>query len=188
MTKNQLKLTIELAPGRLSGRQLRHRLLPNLKKKIERRVLERARYTCEVCGTKGIRPGEDVFQWDDKKEEILGTKKRVHWDEVWQYDDKKPIARLIRLQALCEDCRKVKHVGFILRQLSDREVESIGQHFCRVNKVGMLLFWHHAKQAEDQCERRNQHNWEVDYGEYESLVPKRKKRSKEDKSTSDAVA
>lgn len=188
MTKNHLKLTIELAPAGLSANQLWHRLLPNLKKKIERRVFERAGYTCEVCGTKGIRPREDVFQWDERKEEILGTKKRVDWDEVWEYDDKKLVATLIRVRALCEDCREVKHVGIMLRQLADREAESIARHFCVVNKVGILLFWHHAKQAELDCERRSQHEWEVDYGEYESLVPNRKKRGKGDGPISDKIA
>jgi len=75
MTKNQLKPTIELAPGRLSGRQLRHRLLPNLEKKIERRVLERARYTCEVVGQREYGLGRTFFSMTIRKKRFLAQRK-----------------------------------------------------------------------------------------------------------------
>ena len=41
MTKNHLKLTIELEPAGRSAGELWQRLLPNLKKKIERQLFER---------------------------------------------------------------------------------------------------------------------------------------------------
>lgn len=88
------KLTIELVPSSLHGRNLHNGEYISQKtwRKLSKRVYKRAGYCCEICGGKG-------------------TRHPVECHEVWKYDLTSFDQRLVKLIALCPYCHMVKHIG-----------------------------------------------------------------------------
>lgn len=88
------KLTIELVPSSLHGRNLHNGqyISDRAWRNLSRRVYRRAGYRCEICGGRG-------------------TRHPVECHEVWKYDLTSFDQRLVKLIALCPYCHMVKHIG-----------------------------------------------------------------------------
>jgi hypothetical protein len=148
-----MKLTAELVPFTVWYSSL-YRLLPrevwnSIREGI---ILEKGR-VCEICGEEN-------------------GKMNLH--EIWNYDDAKHIQRLSGFILLCEMCHHVKHIGLagILANEGKLDYNEIAKHFCKVNGCSEKEFTKHVDDAFKIWEKRSQHQWTQDFGEYGKYLKK----------------
>ena len=135
-----MKLTIELVPKNLWGRNLRS-IVPTEKWDVLRRACYRkAGYVCEVCGGKG-----DAHP--------------VECHEIWEYNDKSHVQRLAGLIALCPACHGVKHIG---RSGVVGKGEEAFAHLGKVNGWRTVRTRDYVAQAFTDWSNRSRHEWQLD--------------------------
>ena len=147
----ELKLTIELVPEPLHYRSLKD-LIPRKEwDKLRKPVYARYNYQCTICEAGG----------------------RMNCHEVWDYDDVNHVQRLMDLIPLCNMCHHCKHLGYaeILGSRRPGFIDTVIEHFCRVNGVSREVFLEARGAAYRQYWERNKHTWTQDFGEYSGLVP-----------------
>lgn len=142
--KNRLK--IELIPGNCAGKNLRT-LFPKEWPEMSRYVRTKAELTCACCG---------------KHCQNLGD---MDAHEVWKYktitdENGKKQHRMIlkRVEALCKDCHRVKHICF---SYSNGYYEDAVDHFMKVNECSFKEFKEAERKANEKCQKRSEHKWKL---------------------------
>ncbi len=146
----QLKLTIELVPESSWYNNMRKVLPQSEWDKIRQRAYAEYGHRCGICGYEG----------------------RLNCHEIWEYDDQQHNQKLAGFIALCDLCHHVKHIGLagILAKRGELDFDKVIQHFLRVNNCDEKTFQQHYEEAFEQWRERSKHQWNVDLGEYQSLV------------------
>ncbi len=146
----ELKLRIELVPSTSWYENLRKHMTEKSWDTIRKKVYADYGHKCAICGAEG----------------------RLNCHEIWEYDDRKHIQELAGFIALCDLCHHVKHIGLagILASKGELDYEKIVEHFCRVNNCDKHTFERHREMAFDQWQKRSQHKWRVDLGEYKEVI------------------
>lgn len=148
-----MRLTIELVPRTSWYSNMRSVMPKSAWDKLRKSVYAEYNHKCGVCGAEG----------------------RLECHEIWEYDDKNHIQALHGFIALCALCHRVKHIGLagIHAREGKLDYEQVIEHFMRVNECNREAFEQHKKQAFEQWRLCSQHQWQVNLGDYESLVSKR---------------
>ena len=144
------KLKIELVPSPLWYKGLRSKVSPEVWDKIRYEVYRASGNKCVVCGASG----------------------KLYCHEVWAYDDDSHIQKLVRLEALCELCHNVKHIGLagIKAERGEVDYNRVIRHFMRVNGCSYEDFKAHEGSAYEVWEERSDFEWVCDFGEYAGMV------------------
>lgn len=148
----EIRLTAELVPKTSWFNKMRKIIPPPEWDKIRKRTYAEYGYRCGVCNSKG----------------------RLNCHEIWCYDDHRHVQKLEGFIALCDLCHHIKHIGFagVLAARGKLDYESVVDHFRSVNDCDRETFEEHLQEAFDQWRGRSQHQWEVNFGEYETFRPK----------------
>lgn len=148
--RKTLKLTAELVPSSCWYRNLRSAVPRPVWDRIRRSVYAQYKHRCGACGERG----------------------RLNCHDIWEYDEQTHIQRLTGLIALCDLCHHVKHLFHTggLAAEGKLDYELVVQHFMRVNGCDRREFEAHREQAFELYDERSQHEWRVEWGEYERLV------------------
>jgi len=138
-----MRLKIELVPKSAWNTNLRSILKKNDWDKVRKFSYKKARYRCDICGRKTVKP-------------------QCH--EVWQYDDKHNIQKLVKLESLCSTCHSCKHMGFAFKRYYEGklDIERIINHFTNINKISMEEFSEYVKKTFEQWENRSKEKWKLD--------------------------
>lgn len=107
---------------------------------------------------------------------ICGATGRLNCHEIWEYDDKKQVQTLKGFIALCNLCHHAKHIGFaqILADRGELDMHDVVNHFLEVNECDYPDYINHERSAWTKWEKRSEHDWQVDLGEYAGLVREEK--------------
>ena len=159
--KQELKLTIELVPKSLWGRNI-HNICKNNKKK-----------------------GRDY--WKKIKEDLINKEGKGCWicrrtdkyvkleaHEFWGYDEENKVQKLNAIHHICLMCHKIKHFGKSL--IIGFSENFLIEYFCKVNSFGSRDevfkedFEEHYKKVMGDWRRRNKIDWKQDFGEYSQIV------------------
>ncbi len=140
---SSLRLAIELVPESCWYSNLRQVLPHAAWDRLRRQVYAACGYRCAICGARG----------------------KLHCHEVWSYDDATRVQRLEGLQALCESCHSIKHLGYagIRASQGQLDYEALVAHFCRVNDCDRATFQRARAAAFAQWEERSRHEWTTDF-------------------------
>lgn len=145
-----LKLQIEMLPTTAWGKNLRA-LLPRSKwDKLRKSVHEKNGMKCQICGSSDT----------------------LHCHEEWTFDEATEVQKLVGLSTICSLCHHVAHLGRS-KQLTENgslDINSIVEHFLRVNGVDLDTFEQHESDALDRFLRLSSISWTQDYGDYAELV------------------
>jgi len=142
-----LKLTIELVPSTCWYSNMRKVLSGEQWDRLRRTVYKQWGYKCGICRADGM----------------------IHCHEIWHYNDTSHVQTLTGFIALCPMCHHVKHIGLaeLLASKGELDIESVIQHFMKVNNCGRSEFYmHRAKSFRVWAERSN-HEWVTDLGGYD---------------------
>jgi hypothetical protein len=148
-----MKLTAELVPSTVWYSSL-YRLLPSdVWNSIRNEIIAKNGRKCQICG------------------ETIGT---MNLHEIWNYDDVNYIQKLYGFILLCRMCHHVKHIGLagILANEGKLDYNEVIRHFCKVNNCSEKEFNEHVKDAFRIWEKRSQHPWTQDFGEYDKYLKK----------------
>jgi hypothetical protein len=158
-----MKLTIELVPETSWWKNIRDEVSDYKWNKLSKQIQKNANYKCEICGR---RKGEELT--------------RLYCHEKWEYNEHTKIQKLVELQSLCFQCHCVKHIGFT--RLHHKDIlDEIIQHFLNINGVSMDEFKKHDHESVLIWKERSKIEWEIDLGEFSSLVEEMKKSREEKK-------
>lgn len=152
-----MKLEIELVPTPLWRESLYRLLTRGQWDKIRKPALDRAAGRCEVCSDAAA---------------------RLLCHEQWHYDDTKCVRKLTGIQAVCQPCSSVMHIGRagIIAREGVMDMQDVYDHFMRVNGID----WPTAEKAIDAAyvlhHKRSKQKWTTDFGPYKSLVDERRTR------------
>ncbi len=153
-------LFIEMVPTPIWGVSLRRHLPRSAWNRLRQAVLEDCEYRCEVCGA-----------------DISGKRQAVA-DEVWNYHtDRSPaVAELYDIQGVCMWCDRIKHLGLTSALIGQGHMaadymDELRAHFCKVNGASEEEFEYQRGMEFAVQAQLSQHDWTVDWGEYEELVP-----------------
>ncbi len=147
---SELKLTIELVPRPLWGRDLA-KLMPRKEwDKLREQVYAQYNHLCGICGAGG----------------------RMICHEIWHYDDENHVQHLAGFIALCGMCNSCKHMGRSgnLARQGKLDFGAVVDHFCSVNGITRAVFRKIRMAAFDQWSERSKHEWTQDFGEYSGLI------------------
>lgn len=150
-----MKLAIELVPTPLWGESLYRLLTRGQWDKIRKPALDRAAGHCEVCGVAAA---------------------RLICHEQWHYDHVTGVRTLTGIQAVCQPCSSVMHIGRagIIAGEGVMDMQEVYDHFMAVNEIG----WPTAQQAIRDAYRlhaeRSNRTWTTDFGPYAGVVNARR--------------
>jgi len=139
----RLKLRMEPRPISTWGITLASRLDRKEWDGIRQKVYKDAGYKCEICGS-----GDS----------------QLHCHEKWSFDDRKRIQRLVGFECLCRKCHDVKHFGRSQEVYGKEYVEKLKEHWCKVNKKGMVDFRRHEAEIHQISRKRVDRQYIVKVG------------------------
>ena len=106
---------------------------------------------------------------------ICGSTRKPHAHEVWDYQDRprKSIARLVRVEIICQKCHLINHWGRTGQLIALGIIDHDGhlrlrRHFRRVNRCKQRHFDEHIEMTFELWRRRSEKKWTIDWG---SLAP-----------------
>lgn len=145
-----LRLKIELVPSTSWGNNLRNALTKAEWDIIRKQTYRESGYRCSICGVASM----------------------IHCHEVWHYNDETYIQTLEKLQCLCNLCHNVKHYGNteILAADGKLSIDSVVEHFCKVNVCTVEDFQAHRDYSFGVWAMRSNKQWVVGFGEYSGLI------------------
>jgi hypothetical protein len=80
------------------------------------------------------------------------------------------VAKLIRVELVCEKCHHIKHWGQALGVISHNGLLALRKHFRTVNKCRQEDFDRHFERSQAIWRSRSAKMWRVDWGEFEPLI------------------
>ncbi|WP_124492393.1 hypothetical protein [Burkholderia stagnalis] len=131
-----MRLELELVPKSCWYSNVRSNVSPRTWEDLRQRTFLRAGGRCLVCG-----------------------KHDLECHEVWEYDDRRAIQRLVRLDALCHRCHRIKHFGF---SLNSREARDTLAWFVAINQCAIDNAIAHIVNAFRVFEVRSAFEWRLD--------------------------
>ena len=134
------KLRVALVPSTCWLSNVRSLMKEWAWRKLKDSIAEMGEYRCEVCRGQG-------------------RKHPVECHEVWGYDDERRVQALLRLQALCPMCHRVKHLG---RSINLGYEEVACGWLARVNGWDAATTSTYVDAAFRQWSARSQHGWTLD--------------------------
>ncbi len=134
-----IKLTIELVPKSCWFSNVRSEVKQSEWDKIRKKVYSDANNVCEICGGKG-------------------SKHPVEAHEIFEFNDETKIQKLVKLQALCVLCHKVKHYG--LWQMKGQE-DSLNAHLMKINEWTLEETKKYVAECFLQWYNRSQIEWQL---------------------------
>lgn len=162
MTTDKLKLTIELVPSTIWYASIYqyYNKSNNLQKwqDIKKELFAKEGRKCWICGK--------------------GTN-QLEAHEFWQYDDINRLQKLDAIHHLCGLCHKIKHIGLWLHTEDGERMlrkegftkQDIINHFCIVNDCSREEFQKHETEAFKIWNKRSEHKWGQDFGNYVPQKP-----------------
>ena len=148
---NQLKLTVELVPKPLWDLNPRKAMGKSRWDKVRRDVYAKYDDRCGICD----------------------ADERLEAHEIWDYDDENLVQKLVDFIALCKPCHQVKHFGrsSILADRDLIDLESLVDHFVKINNCSKEELQRHVEEVGDKWEKRSaKQGWECDWGPYQRYV------------------
>ena len=133
-------LSAELVPSDCWVSTVRSYLSEHYWRKLSTAVAEQAQRRCEICSGRG-------------------RQHAVECHEVWGYDDDIHLQGLLRLQALCPLCHRVKHLG---RSIEFGYEEEVLGWLARVNGWDARTTNWYVDAVFTQCHERSRHEWALD--------------------------
>jgi hypothetical protein len=134
------KLGVELVPSTCWLSNVRSLMRERAWKRLAREVAEDGGRCCEVCGGRG-------------------RQHAVECHEVWFYDERRGVQLLMRLQALCPRCHRVKHLG---RSASIGYGEQACAWLAHVNGRDPAMTERYVSAVFRQWSARSQRPWTLD--------------------------
>jgi hypothetical protein len=163
MGPRRFKLRLQLIPQPLDGRNLRSNkegLGPWGWKKLCQKIKKAGKTKCELCG----------------------STERLQGHEVWEYRDKPhiPVAKLLRVEIVCQKCHHVIHWGNTCRLFTEGKIKkaailALQKHFREVNDCTQKDFAAHIESASNVHQKLSiKKKWRIDWGRFNSLVAEEK--------------
>ena len=151
-----MKLEIELVPKSSWYKNLRNNISKQEWDRIRKEVYRKAGNKCGICKSSG----------------------RLFCHEVWKYDDVKNIQSLTEFKTLCEKCHYIKHLGFVNVKTASGELpkyfmNSLIEHFCKVNNCSIKDFREHESKSYQTWLRRSKKKWKIDVSKWLEVINKR---------------
>ena len=134
------KLRVELVPSTCWLSNVRSLMKRSAWKRLAAEIAEDGGRRCEVCAGRG-------------------RQHAVECHEVWLYDDRRGVQVLMRLQALCPMCHRVKHLG---RTMNVGYGEQACRWLARVNGWDAATTSRYVDAVFGQWEARSQRAWTLD--------------------------
>lgn len=155
MQTYNFKLKMDLVPKTTWYNNLRKVLPKSEWDRIRKEVYAKSDYKCKICGDSG----------------------KLNCDEMWEFDDNNNIQKLKGLQAVCDNCHNIKHIGFVNVQISsgiwpESKLDDLANHFMKVNNVTRREFNQHVNEAFKIWRERSNKKWTIDFGNYKDLINK----------------
>jgi hypothetical protein len=148
-----MRLIAELVPQTVWYSSLYRLLPPGVWNKLRDGIIAENGRQCQICG------------------ETWG---KMNLHERWSYDDQKCLQKLEGFILLCTMCHHVKHIGLagILADQGKLDYNDVIAHFCKVNACSVDDFTKHVEAAFATWKKRSQHQWNQDFGEYNTYIKK----------------
>lgn len=134
------KLRVELVPSTCWLSNVRSLMKRSAWRRLAAQVAEDGGRCCEICGGRG-------------------RQHAVECHEVWHYDDSRRVQFLMRLQALCPRCHRVKHLG---RTANLGYGEQACVWLAQVNGWDEAITERYVQAVFDQWAARSRHDWTLD--------------------------
>jgi hypothetical protein len=110
---------------------------------------------------------------------ICGGTERLHGHEVWKYRErprpKQSIAKLVRVEMICQKCHNINHWGLTTILLAAGYIGNEGflglrKHFRTVNNCQQKDFDRHIEISFAVHRRRSSKKWRVDWGDFKPML------------------
>jgi hypothetical protein len=136
----------------------------------------------ETSWRENLRTKMGRTKWDKLRKQILAEQgdvcricsatEKLQCHEVWKFDDRSNTQRLVGFEAVCSLCHLSEHFGLAqnLAKQGHVNLDDVISHFMRVNGITKKEFEAHRAQAFAVWHERSAKQWEVDLGEWASLV------------------
>lgn len=146
---------ILLVPSPLWGMNMRELMSQRQWTKFRKALVEHDGLTCRTCG------------------KVETESRHLSAHEEWQYDEEaEPATALLAdVSLVCRHCHRIEHWGltnnFVAQgRLTQRDMDDLIAHFCRLNNATKADFSAHEEQAMRDWTRRNGRKWRIDYGPF----------------------
>ena len=108
---------------------------------------------------------------------ICGNPEKLHAHEVWKYIDRECVAKLLRIDMVCDKCHNVMHWGSTTRLVAEEKfkpgsIAALKKHFRTVNKCRQVDFDRCLARHEAAHQKRSLKKWRVDWGQFEAEIVK----------------
>lgn len=147
-----MKLEIDLVPRTAWYSNLRKHLKPEEWDIIRKQSYKDSGHRCAICGAEGM----------------------LNCHEIWGYDDRTHVQTLKGVEALCNSCHMIRHIGFAEVQARRKELDMdmlIG-HFMKVNGVSIDKFHGHKRHSFEVWSMRSMYRWKTDLSILKTLLDK----------------
>jgi hypothetical protein len=157
MPKASFRLTIELIPGPLWGRNLRSRegIGPWRWRKLRQSLINERGDQCAICR----------------------SRKKPHGHEIWGFHEMKRVgtATLKGVEIICQNCHDIHHWGRTKALINAGFVDTkrhneLKRHFRKVNRCTQREFDIHAKLALRIWREQSFKKWNIDWGDFHGAV------------------
>ena len=152
------KLTLNMMPIKIQNKTLFQVYVKSKRLKewsdLQNELLAREGAKCWICGKESL---------------------NLHIQEFWKFDDSNHLLNLQEIHHVCDLCHKFNRTDFWfftdygkeqLKQL-DLSREDLIKHYCKVNNCSLKCFAENWKEAIKTWKARNNHEWQIDFGEFE---------------------
>ena len=145
------KLSIEVVPKTLWGKNLHNGLGRKEWDRVRRVIYAKYNYACSVCGARDA---------------------TMTAHEVWSYDDNSHIQTLANIMCLCQLCHWVKHYGLAqLRAMESKlDLSTVIEHYKTVNECTRFDFDCDKSVAMLVHKERSRHAWQQVIGDYNRFL------------------
>lgn len=108
---------------------------------------------------------------------VCGSTENLHAHEVWEYLDRECVAKLLRIDMVCDKCHNVMHWGSTKRLVAEGKfkpgsIAALKKHFRTVNKCRQADFDRCLARHEAVHRKRSLKEWRVDWGQFASEITK----------------
>jgi hypothetical protein len=108
---------------------------------------------------------------------VCGRGEKLFAHEVWEYIDRGCVAKLLRIDLVCQKCHDVMHWGSTTRLAAEGKfkpgsIAALKKHFRTVNKCRQADFDRSLARHEAIWRKRSLKKWRVDWGQFESEINK----------------
>lgn len=108
---------------------------------------------------------------------VCASVEKLNAHEVWEYVDRESLAKLLRIEMVCQKCHDVMHWGSTTRLAAEGKfrpgsIAALKKHFRTVNKCRQADFDRCLARHEAIWRKRSLKNWRVDWGRFESEIAK----------------